>query len=341
MSGSSRLVYRNSGVPSQVVRGSRSKTAVVASAGSTPAPAPPPRVEGKSVLLASLISAAVLYRLDVCRALQMASVASSEATSTGVLLRSFVDTHGPGAALTKGVTAELIKATWIRFIKFYFYPMTLRWLQDAPYARSAHLVVLQMFAAVLSAVPETILIMPLEIAKIQLQIDETNSLKGSMHYALKTFADNYGIYRLFSVGFLATLGRQASWSVGYFAVYPIVEILLRQTAKIPPLNGMKAAAFVKYRIELVLSGFIAGLFATMINTPFDVVRTAIQIQFLKQSSALSHPTIVDTMRFVRNNRGWEGFYAGFAVKALMLSLGASAMSVLVPAIGYALGAEGD
>lgn len=315
---------------------------MIASSPGAPAPDLPPRVEGKSVLLASLISAAVLYRLDVCRALQMANVASSEAaTSTGILLRSFVDTHGPGAALTRGVTAELLKATWIRFIKFYIYPSTLLWLQGAPYFGAINFVALQMFAAVLSAVPETVVIMPLEIAKIQLQIDDTNSFKGSMQFALKKFVGNFGIYRLFSVGFLATFCRQASWSVGYFAIYPIVEALLKQARKILPTKGLSAETDTQNNIELVLSGFVSGFFATVINTPFDVVRTAIQIQFLKQGSTLAHPTMVDAMRFIKNSRGWEGLYAGFAVKALMLSLGASAMSVLVPAIGYALTPNGE
>lgn len=60
-----------------------------------------------------------MYPVDVVRALKMAS-ASGPAYS----IREFVATHGVKGLMSQGVVPEVIRATWMRVLKFFFFPIT-------------------------------------------------------------------------------------------------------------------------------------------------------------------------------------------------------------------------
>lgn len=60
-----------------------------------------------------------MYPVDVVRALKMAS-----ATGGGYTIKEFVATHGVKGLMSQGVVPEVIRATWMRVLKFFFFPIT-------------------------------------------------------------------------------------------------------------------------------------------------------------------------------------------------------------------------
>ena len=75
------------------------------------------------VLAASFCAAAIMYPLDLVRALQMANMGSASKYTTIQLLDNFKKTHGMKGFFTQGLAPELARATWMRFLKFSLFPV--------------------------------------------------------------------------------------------------------------------------------------------------------------------------------------------------------------------------
>ena len=75
------------------------------------------------VLCASFCAAAIMYPLDLVRALQMANAGSGTKLTTIQLLTNFKNTYGVQGFFTQGLAPELARATWMRFVKFSLFPI--------------------------------------------------------------------------------------------------------------------------------------------------------------------------------------------------------------------------
>lgn len=71
--------------------------------------------------------------------------------------------------------------------------------------------------------------MPLELAKISLQLDTTNRFKNNMFSAMGALFKERGA-NAFLIGFVGVQYRQAAWSAVYFA--SVVKFLKRVILKI-------------------------------------------------------------------------------------------------------------
>jgi tetrahydromethanopterin S-methyltransferase subunit D len=60
-----------------------------------------------------------MYPVDVVRALKMAS-----ATGSGYTITEFIAAHGVKGLMSQGVVPEVVRATWMRVLKFFFFPIT-------------------------------------------------------------------------------------------------------------------------------------------------------------------------------------------------------------------------
>ena len=112
----------------------------------------------------------------------MADASSGTKQSTAQLLRNFCNAHGVQGLFTQGLAPELARSTWMRFMTFSLYPLF--HLAIAGIEESKGSVLSKSVAAILSSIPEAITIMPLEIAKIALQLDSTNRFKNNMFSAI-------------------------------------------------------------------------------------------------------------------------------------------------------------
>jgi solute carrier family 25 2-oxodicarboxylate transporter 21 len=300
-----------------------------------------------AVLTSAFIVAVLLYPLDVIRALQMASVSSSApssgdgkqigAASVIEVIRSFIADHGVSGLFKQGLLPEVLRATWTRFLKFSLFPVMLAELGALPGAvQSVPPTLLKVLASCLSAIPEAICVMPIEAAKLELQLDKANRHGNQMHRALiSTFREN-GAAAVFLTGFWAVLYRQASWTATYFASITFLERTLMQLHKMMrnassrdrEEKSRSTEATTPNGFILLISGFIAGVLATFANTPGDTVRTVMQVRGLHERT-LTQSTL-EVARDIILRKGVRGLFSGFEVKAVILGLGGALMAVLVP-----------
>ena len=109
---------------------------------------------------------------------------------------------------------------------------------------------------------EAAVIVPFELIKIRMQ-DVKSSYLGPMDCLKKTIK-NEGIMGLYK-GIESTMWRNALWNGGYFGV--IYQV--RNSMPVAKTKGQKT------RNDLI-AGAIGGTVGTMLNTPFDVVKSRIQ-----------------------------------------------------------------
>jgi solute carrier family 25 2-oxodicarboxylate transporter 21 len=253
------------------------------------------------------------------------------------VVRSFIADHGAAGLFKQGLLPEVLRATWTRFLKFSLFPVMLAELGTLPGAmQSVPPTLLKVAASCLSAIPEAICVMPIEAAKLELQLDKANRHGNQMHRALiSTFQEN-GAKAVFLTGFWAVLYRQASWTATYFASIAFLERSLTNLYKVMRKDSYKEREEHTNSTEaeksngfiLLVSGFIAGVLATLANTPGDTVRTVMQVRGLHDHT-LTQSTL-EVARDIVHRKGVRGLFSGFEVKAVILGLGGALMAVLVP-----------
>ena len=275
------------------------------------------------VLASSFCAAALMYPLDLVRALQMANAGSG--LSTKQLLVNFKNTHGYKGFVTQGLLPEVIKATWARFVKFSMYPI-------------AHLAITGMsdkhgnaftkaMAGTLASIPEVFTIVPLEIAKLQLQLDSTKRFNNNMFAAMTSVFEERGAQG-FLVGYTGIQLRQSVWTAAYFASIAFFERQVDSALTLAGLDKSVSQSNSK-AVSQILSGFLAGVFGAALNTPCDTVRSIVQKRIFT-GPAGSSATFFGVGAEVLRAKGAGALWAGFKFKAFHLGGGGALMAILVP-----------
>ncbi|KAF9569522.1 hypothetical protein EC968_002566 [Mortierella alpina] len=173
---------------------------------------------------------------------------------------------------------------------------------------------LSILTGVSAGITEAFLVVPFELVKIRLQ-DKNNAGKynGSID-ALSKIVRSEGPLALYN-GLEATLWRHAMWNGGYFGCIQGVKSAIPE-AETP--NGNLARNFV--------AGAIGGTFATMLNTPFDVVKTRIQNQ--AKGTVLKYNWTLPGVAMVYREEGFRALYKGFVPKVLRLGPGGGILLVV-------------
>ena len=282
------------------------------------------------ILASAFCAAAIMYPLDLVRALQMANAGSG--LTTKELLVNFHKAHGFTGFFTQGLVPELARSTWMRFIKFALFPVVHMSLTGLPESKGNELT--KAAAAIVSSIPEALSIMPLEISKIALQLDTTNLYRNNMFKAMKRVFEEQGL-KGFSVGYLGVQYRQAAWSAGYFASIKFFEKQVQKTFDAIDFTTKYPKA--SKTIAQLLSGFLAGVFGACFNTPGDTIRSTLQKKVLSQygnpqalQHAMSSLTFFNVGKDIIQAKGWQALYAGFQFKAFHLGGGGALMAFLIP-----------
>lgn len=139
--------------------------------------------------------------------------------------------------------------------------------------------------------------------------------------------------QVFQIGYLGVQLRQGLWSVGYFTTIGFfqknIEKAVSQIAgpdyKLKEHAGANTAA-------LVVAGFLAGVFGACLNTPSDIIRTAMQKKVLTQAvgTAIGGNSYLTVGQEIFKARGLSGLYAGLKFKSLHLGGGGALMAVFLP-----------
>jgi len=147
---------------------------------------------------------------------------------------------------------------------------------------------------------ESIVVTPFELVKIRLQ-DKTSTYAGPLDVVKKVVRQD-GVLGLYS-GMESTFWRHWWWNGGYFgSIFQVKALLPKATSKSQEMTNN------------LIAGTIGGFVGTVINTPFDVVKSRLQA---RPTGEWTYPALFRIAR----EEGFGALYKGFAPKVLRLAPG--------------------
>ncbi|CDK25458.1 unnamed protein product [Kuraishia capsulata CBS 1993] len=161
---------------------------------------------------------------------------------------------------------------------------------------------------------ESFVVVPFELVKIRLQ-DRTSKYTGMVDVVTKT-VKNEGILAMYQ-GLEATLWRHIVWNAGYFG------IIFQARALLP-----KAETPSGKTVNDLISGAIGGTVGTLLNTPFDVVKSRIQNTVKVPGVTPKYNWTYPALAMVYKEEGFAALYKGFLPKVLRLGPGGGILLVV-------------
>ncbi|KAI0265393.1 mitochondrial carrier domain-containing protein [Gloeopeniophorella convolvens] len=162
---------------------------------------------------------------------------------------------------------------------------------------------------------ESFVVVPFELVKIKLQ-DKSSTYGGPLD-VVRQIVRKDGLLGLYS-GMEATFWRHLWWNGGYFGTIFQVKAMLP-----------KAETPQKELLNNFISGSAGGFVGTLVNTPFDVVKSRIQgaekIPGIVPKYNWTYPGIVTIFR----EEGPAALYKGFVPKVLRLAPGGGVLLLVV------------
>ncbi|KAF7297072.1 ODC2-mitochondrial 2-oxodicarboxylate carrier [Mycena indigotica] len=165
---------------------------------------------------------------------------------------------------------------------------------------------------------ESFVVVPFELVKIKLQ-DKTSTFAGPMAVVRHIIATD-GLLGLYA-GMESTFWRHVWWNGGYFGcIYQV-------RATLPKPETPQGTLFNNF-----VSGAIGGFAGTVVNTPFDVVKSRIQgaakAPGVKPKYNWTYPALVTIFR----EEGASALYKGFVPKVLRLAPGGGVLLLVVEGV---------
>lgn len=162
---------------------------------------------------------------------------------------------------------------------------------------------------------ESFVVVPFELVKIKLQ-DKTSTFAGPID-VVKQVIKKEGPLGLYA-GMEATFWRHFWWNGGYFGCIHQVRSMLT------PAETQQGQLFNNF-----VSGSVGGFVGTVVNTPFDVVKSRIQgaakVPGVAPKYNWTYPALVTIMR----EEGPAALYKGFLPKVLRLAPGGGVLLLVV------------
>ncbi|KDR77997.1 hypothetical protein GALMADRAFT_244964 [Galerina marginata CBS 339.88] len=162
---------------------------------------------------------------------------------------------------------------------------------------------------------ESFVVVPFELVKIKLQ-DKKSTYKGPID-VVKQVVQKEGLLGLYA-GMESTFWRHVWWNGGYFGSIYQVKALL------PKPESPKAELLNNF-----ISGSIGGFAGTVINTPFDVVKSRIQGAERIPGVAPKYNWTYPAIATIAREEGLAALYKGFVPKVLRLAPGGGVLLLVV------------
>jgi len=252
------------------------------------------------------------YPLDVVKTRMQLETGKSKHGLVGTL-RSIIREEGVGR-LYRGLVPPLLLEAPKRAVKFAandFWGKTFMDLSGETKMTQN----LSILTGCSAGATESFVVVPFELVKIKLQ-DKTSTYKGPMDVVRQVIAKE-GLLGLYA-GMESTFWRHVYWNGGYFGCIYQVKTLLPtpETQQAQLLNNF-------------ISGAVGGFAGTVLNTPFDVVKSRIQgttkIPGVKPKYNWTYPALVTIFR----EEGAAALYKGFVPKVLRLAPGGGVLLLVV------------
>jgi len=251
--------------------------------------------------LAGVSEISLLYPLDVLKTRMQIQVGSQQ-------YKSFVDcffqiVKGEGTSrLYRGIAAPIMVEAPKRAVKFAangaYGPLYKKLFNEEKMTQK-----LSILTGVSAGCTEAVVIAPFELVKIRMQAIENIGRYHSTFDCARDILKTHGL-KGFLRGMEATVWRHAWWNGGFFGSIFWVR------SHIPKSDNHKTVLLNNF-----IAGSIGGTIGTILNTPFDVVKTRIQSSRITNEWTLSH-----LLRLARTE-GASSLYKGFWPKVLRLGPG--------------------
>ncbi|KAK4133638.1 mitochondrial carrier [Trichocladium antarcticum] len=163
---------------------------------------------------------------------------------------------------------------------------------------------------------ESFVVVPFELVKIRLQ-DKASAGKynGMIDVVMKTVRSE-GLLAMYN-GLESTLWRHIIWNAGYFGcIFQVRQLIPKaETKKGQTLND-------------ILAGTVGGTFGTILNTPFDVVKSRIQNTIKIAGQTPKYNWAWPGVATIAREEGFGALYKGFVPKVLRLGPGGGILLVV-------------
>lgn len=164
-------------------------------------------------------------------------------------------------------------------------------------------------AGMVSGIPEAVVTTPFQVVKVRMQNGAFTALYRNSLHCSWMICKQEGPRALFA-GTVTTMYRNAVFNGVYFGSIVLLKDLQQQAdLKIVP------ASFLG-QLQMLGTGFTAGVAATCCNAPLDVCKSRIQ-----GSSDTACRSTVGTLLRIARNEGPRALYKGFVPKALRMGSG--------------------
>ncbi|KAF0852723.1 mitochondrial solute carrier family 25 (mitochondrial 2-oxodicarboxylate transporter) member 21 [Andalucia godoyi] len=163
-------------------------------------------------------------------------------------------------------------------------------------------------AGVSAGLTEAVVIVPFELIKIRMQNPAYQGMYSSTTDCIRKVVAQEGLSALV-VGMEATLWRHAAWNGMYFGSIFAVK------ARLPEARSKGAKLWWDF-----VAGSVAGTLGTMLNTPFDVVKSRRQ-NALKGGDKLKYNWTLPAVATIAQEEGIAALYKGFGAKVARLGPG--------------------
>lgn len=163
---------------------------------------------------------------------------------------------------------------------------------------------------------EAFVVVPFELVKIRLQDKAQASKYNGMVDVVRKVVAQEGVLTLYQ-GLESTMWRHVLWNAGYFGCIFQVKALLPQ----PKDRNHRI-------LNDIISGSVGGTVGTILNTPFDVVKSRIQNAPKGSDLARKYKWAWPSLAVIMREEGFGALYKGFLPKVLRLGPGGGILLVV-------------
>ncbi|KAG0144234.1 hypothetical protein CROQUDRAFT_672496 [Cronartium quercuum f. sp. fusiforme G11] len=260
-----------------------------------------------------------LYPLDVVKTriqLQGKVVVAGQDSYNGMIdcFQKIIKTEGFGR-LYRGLVPPLMLEAPKRAVKFAandFWGSTYRRMLGTDKMTQN----LSLLTGLSAGATESVVVVPFELVKIRLQ-DRNSTYKGPLDVVIKIVKTN-GVFGLYQ-GLESTFWRW--WNGGYFAsIFKIKAMMPKPDSKAREITNN------------FISGSLGGCLGTMLNTPFDVVKSRLQNATPLAGQTPKYGWTYPALVTIAREEGVGALYKGFIPKVLRLAPGGGVLLVVVEVV---------
>ncbi|KAF3905440.1 Mitoferrin [Dactylellina cionopaga] len=263
----------------------------------------------------------VMYPLDVVKTriqLQVGVAGADSYTGTLDCFRKIIKNEG-FSRLYRGITAPILMEAPKRATKFAANDYWGRVYRSAFGVKKMNQS-LAVLTGATAGVSESFVVVPFELIKIRLQDRASAGKYNGMVDCFVKVAKAEGILALYN-GLESTMWRHMVWNAGYFGV-------IYQAKELLPKSDNKKGQMVND----IIAGGIGGTAGTILNTPFDVVKSRIQNTVRVKGQVPKYNWTLPAVALVAREEGFAALYKGFLPKVLRLGPGGGILLVVYTSV---------